>query len=437
MPGLAFVKLRYSFDTKQIRGKPAIRRTDDSGEIVEYAAEVPSSEKRQNEKIEIDYNNWKDHLWNAGCRTYRDRRWSAYRSRMSKNALEKRFSKEEAAKIPMLSRRQTKSSEPDASQQDPISTADVWEVWDKERKQRFFFIKGHTRVLDSQSMDDDVWGLPGFFPGGRPMMANLTTSKHIPRPDFVLAQDVYEEINAVSTRITHLQQTIAAKGVYDKAAGESVGRLLQEGSDNQLFPVENWQKFAQTGGLEGVIDLLRLDEMIAALDKLRDYRQELIQLLFQLTGWSDIMRGQQTENGTPGEAQLKTKFASVLLQALQDEFARFVTDNLRIKAWMIAKYFEPETIIQQSNAMYMGEPPEQVYQAVQFIKQNIFHYRLTVKAEDLAMDDFAEKKQESMEVLQSVTSVVQAMAPPPLRRQNKRSSSRPSSRSRLSRRTHA
>jgi hypothetical protein len=45
---------------------------------------------------------------------------------------------------------------------------------------------------------EDPLGLQGFWPFPRPMVANLTTRKFIPKPDYKLAQDLYREINELT-----------------------------------------------------------------------------------------------------------------------------------------------------------------------------------------------------------------------------------------------
>ena len=75
---------------------------------------------------------------------------------------------------------------------------------------------------------------------------------------------------------------------------------------------------------------------------------ELMNLLFQVTGMSDIMRGQSTAGATATEQALKAKFASTRVQEFQNEFARFASDTQRIKAEIISKHFDPQTIAERS-----------------------------------------------------------------------------------------
>jgi hypothetical protein len=146
------------------------------------------------------------------------------------------------------------------------------------------------------------------------------------------------------------------------------------------------------------------------MNTLRDLRREDMDLIYQVTGQSDLIRGQQTANGTPGEAQVKARFASVRMQAMQEEIARFASDGQKIRAEIIAKHFSPETIVQHSNIM--ATPDAQHAQAaVQLIQSRYADYRVEVKPEAINLTDFAALKEERFEVLGGISSYFQAMQP--------------------------
>ena len=241
------------------------------------------------------------------------------------------------------------------------------------------------------------------------MIANPTTAKLIPTPDYYLAQDIYDEIDTVSTRITLLEQCISVRGLYDRN-NEGIKRLIGEAALNELIGVDAWAAFAEKGGIKGAIDWLPLEMIVAALDKLREYRTELIGLLYQITGMSDIMRGQAANQSTATEQAIKARFASVRVQSMQDEFARFCSDTQKIKAEIIAKHFQPETIIERSNVL--RTPDAQMAQgAVQLIKSPERNFRVTVNPDSISLQDYAALKQERFEWLQAVSQFFQIAQP--------------------------
>lgn len=401
LTGLGVVRLRYVADFEQGEEEPAI--LDDDG-TTEKAPAVPPTDQKTREDVETDYVFWKDCLWSP-ARTFHDLRWFAFRAQMSKPKLIERFGEDKAKNVPMNTKRAGKGND-GGMERDPRARADVWEVWDKERRKVCWFVEGMGETLDEQ---DDPLGLDGFWPFAKPMFSNATTTALMPRPDFVFAQDLYDEIDAVSTRITMLERAIRVAGAYDKT-NTALKRLVSETGQNELVPVENWSALAEKGGFKGVIDWLPLDQFAAALDKLRDYRQELKSLLYEVTGYADIMRGETDAAETLGAQQIKSKFASVRVQAKQNEFARFASDTQRLKAEIIAKHFDPQTIVERSNIQF-GFDQQYIIPAVQLIKSAHYAYRIEVKPEAVAMADFASMQNEATQIVQAISTFLTAAGP--------------------------
>jgi hypothetical protein len=404
LPGLGVVRCRYEaeFEDKEI---PAITHPVTGQELApKYTKTV-----KKYECVDTDYVNWRDFRWSP-CRTWEEVRWVAFRNPMTQDQLKKRFP-EHYKLVPMTANRdhsKASTAVMEDEKNQPWQRAEVWEIWSKEEKKIYWWVEGYDRILDEKK---DTLGLEGFWPIPRPMFANLTTAKLIPTPDFTLAQDLYDEVDNVSSRITNLERAIAARGVYDKNSDE-IKRVLSEAIQNELIPTDNFAMFKEKGGLAAVIDWLPLEMFVNALDKLREYRTELMALLFQVTGMSDIMRGQSTAGATATEQALKAKFASTRVQEFQNEFARFASDAQSIKAEIISKHYDPETIVKQSNVQYMmGADQNSAMQAVQLIKSDFYQYRIEVKPESVAMADMASVKQERAEFLLAVAQFLQSSAP--------------------------
>lgn len=396
LPGLAMARLRYvpTFETV-----PAVPAIVDPLTGRELAPEVPETERKTDEAVEVDYVHWKDFLWGP-ARVWHEVSWVAFRVKMTKDALEERFG--DVAKLVPLT---TVRGDEERSAT-PWSRVDVWEIWHKETRQVFWYVEGFHQTLDIQA---DPLELERFFPCPKPWLALTTTSGMVPRPDFVLARDLYNEIDDLSARIRLLQDAVKAAGAYDKT-NEGLKRLLSA-RGNELIPVDNWAMFAQTGGIKGAIDWMPLDQIVSAMLSLRDLRRENIEALHQIEGTADIMRGQATTPGaTATEQRIKAGFGSVRLRKLQDEFACYASDIQKIKFEIMCKHFDPETFLRQSNAQYMFDAAS-AGRAVQLLKSQAATFRVEVKPESINLQDFAALKNERMEVLTGITGFIQAMAP--------------------------
>lgn len=400
-PALGNVFLRFEAKFEDQAETPAIMRNGAQAAppVAAQQVKVPGSEK-----VHVDYKHWKDQLWSP-CKTFDQLRWWAFGNDMSETDFVKRFGEEKRASFTANKKRN--EGQKDDDYKDPLARCYVWEIWSKERHTVDWFIEGADETLDHK---DDPLGLEGFWPFPRPMMANLTTSHLIPTTDWHLAKDLYESIDELETRCDMLQSAIRVVGVYNKA-NHGVQRMLSpKRRNNELIPIDDWAVFAESGGVKGQIDWLPLEMVVAALAELREVENEKIAKVYQVTGMSDIMRGQAAQQATATEQAIKARFASVRVQSLQDEFARFCSDTQRIKAEIISKMFDPQTIIDRSNIM--RTPDAQLApQAAQLIKDRFYEYRISVNPDSVALQDYAALKSERTEFAQSISTYFQGMIP--------------------------
>lgn len=414
--GLGNARERYIADIQTVPEEPAIMIGG-----MEAAPAVPEHEEKVDEDCVTDYLHWKDQLWSAGSRTENEKRWVAFRAALTQKQIVARFADsltricsregapadgEQLAKSVPLNHKKDKARS-DVRAQDPWPKADVWEVWHKEYRCVVWYVDGFPYILDHQ---DDPLGLEGFFPCPRPMAANLTTSTTIPRPDFMLARDQYNLLDRITARITLLIDALRVAGCYNKTAGD-LQRLVKETGQNQLIPVDNWAMFAEKGGIKGQIDFFPIDMIASVLQQLTAMQENTLASLYQITGFSDILRGEALESGvTATEQRAKTRFASVRMRALQDEFARFATDLMKIKAEIICKHYEPKTIIERSNIMLTPDA-QYAEKAVELLKSDHSQWRVEVKPESVNLTDFAALKQQKTEYMSALSAFITSALP--------------------------
>ena len=390
-PGLGQARVRYDVETEETEDENGVK----SEELIE-------------EECHIEYVHWKDFLWGYG-RIWADVPWVAYRSYMRRSEAKKRFGEEVYKTLEYVKRdpygSDAKKTISESNMQSTWQTAEVWEIWDKESYNVYWYSPGAPKILDEQ---EDPYELSTFFPSPPPMAANCTTDLFMPKSDFAIAQDLYNEIDILQTRIHLITRALRLVGVYDKNQ-EEIGRMLKEGTDNDLIPVEKWAVLSEKGGLENVIEWFPLDQVAEALVKLREMRDEAIQLLYQVTGMSDILRGGSTHpREAKGTQELKAKFASVRVQKLQDEFARFASDLMTIKAEIISRHFDPETILEKSNIQRTPDA-ESASEALQLVKSpEEVPWRIEIKPESIAMVDYAQLQNERTQYITALSTYLQS-----------------------------
>jgi hypothetical protein len=385
LPGMGVARVRYDFKTEN---KP----DPQTGQMVEELTE---------ESVPVEYVHWRDFLYGF-CRTWSECPWVGFKVHLDEDAMTERFGGKVAKAATYKQMKHTENA--DSDEKDPKQTAEVWEIWCKDSDHVYWFQDSQSKLLDKM---EDPLQLDSFFPCPPPMIANPTTSLFIPKADFLISQDLYNEIDALQTRISMITKSVKVIGVYD-GKEDAIKRMMTEGVENDLIPVDNWAMFGEKGGMKGSVDWFPVDMIVGTLGQLKELRDETIQLLYQVTGLSDIMRGASSGVRESATAQsLKAKFASIRIQALQDEFARFAGDIQTLKAEVMSKHFELKTIIQQSNILNSPNA-EEAMEAVKLLKSPDYKWRVEIRPESIAMVDYAQLKSERTEYLTALSTYIQS-----------------------------
>ena len=399
--GLGQMWLRYEVKTEPY----VIPAQVDPMTGVEIAPEQ-EAERIVDEDAPVDYIYWEDFFWSP-ARTWAEVRWVARRVYMTKDQLEARFGPEIAKIVPLGSQGKKADVNDQAPKHDPWSKAEVFEVWCKENKKVYWYARGAEVILD---VKDDPLGLDGFFPCPKPLAANVTSSNFMPRADYIFAQDQFNELDEINTRITWLTRAAKVVGVYDKSA-DGVQRMFQQGAENQLIPVDNWALFAEKGGIKGQVDWAPIDMVVNCIERLRGYRQDKVMQIYEVLGVSDVMRGSSKASETATAQQIKAQFGSTRIQLSQFYIADWISQALRIKAEIICKHWQPETILKRSNIERTPDAA-MAMQAIALLKdERMAQYRVTVEADSMAALDWAAERDAAVQFMQGLGAFISQVAP--------------------------
>lgn len=402
LPGRGTVWVR--FDTKSVETiesaemEAAEEKEEYEGEKEEFVEKEPLVEMYDGEveiNVEttpVDYVYWEDFRCSP-ARSWDEVNWVARRVYMTRAEIEDRFGEDVAKAVPLthepIGFDEMKNQGASQSDMDSLKKAQIWEIWCKSSESVYWVAEGFDRMLDYKK---DPYGLDGFWPCPKPLYATQTTDTLVPVPDYVLYQDQAQEIDDLTKRIGLLVEAVKVVGVYD-ASQPSIQRMLTEGVDNQLIPVDTWAAFSEKGGIKGTVDFMPLDQVIQALNQCYAAREQAKQVVYDVTGLSDIIRGSSMASETATAQQIKGQYASMRLKSMQHGVSVFVSEVLRIKAQLMADLYSPESLINMSGIM--GTPDAQyAEQAIQLLKtEPLRNFRIEVAADSLAeMDEMAEKQ---------------------------------------------
>lgn len=381
LPGRGTAWVR--FETKEVQEPEVIEEP-----VEDLMGEQPDMSY---ECTPTDYVFWKDFRCSP-ARTWDEVTWVARRIYMNRGDGVARFG-EDFKEVPLahepIGLDDLSKAGASQAEQESLKKAIVWEIWSKGDKRVYWVAEGHNKLLDSK---EDPYGLDNFWPCPKPLFATQTTDTLVPVPDYALYQDQAEEIDMLTQRIGLLTEALKVVGVYD-ASQPAIARMLNEGVNNTLIGVDSWAAFGEKGGLKGIVDFLPLEQVVNALTHCYTAREQAKQVVYEVTGLSDIIRGASMASETATAQQIKSQYASLRLKRMQTEVAQFCSELLRIKAQLMCDLYSPESLKQMSGIMGTDDAAY-ADEAIALIKQEPARsFRIEVAADSLVeMDEIGEKQ---------------------------------------------
>lgn len=363
LPGRGLSRIRYIPTLKEV-GNPATESEEKAhkDEAFEGAAEEVEYQQALCEHVQ-----WDDYLQGPG-KEWVEVTWTAYRCRLTKDDIEDKFGKEVADKI-TLNDTEDSDLKQDSNKdiQHVFKRAEFWEIWDKDGGKVFFWNESHRNGLIYPLGDDGkpTKGEPplrmkGFFPTPCPLRMVEDTGTQVPTPLYQLYEEQAKELDRISARINKIVNALKIRGIYDSTLGEI--QKLMDGADNTLIPVEQARAWMTNGGLDKAIWWMPTQQAAMVLKELYAARDLAKQVIYEITGISDIIRGVTNPNETLGAQKLKANSASLRLQRMQREVQRYTRDLIRMLAEVIGENFTPQTLAQMTGLQFPTAQQKQTAQ---------------------------------------------------------------------------
>lgn len=313
------------------------------GQLVE---EVPNAKQEAEaeyvegfaEYVCYDHVNRKDFL-HEPVRTWQEVGWVARRSWLTREQGMKRFA-DRWKEIEYV-----ETGNDTAEEYKVEKKAEVWELWHKGKNTVVWLHPKSKTLLDRK----DPWlDLEGFFPCPKPAYGVCEPESLIPVPDYLFYRDQLEEVNALTARISTLTDALRLKGFYS-AGGEDIGTALEKAFQSQddnavMIPVPTVAALGQ--GMKDAVLWMPLVDVANTITALVTLRKQLIEDIYQISGISDIMRGDTAASETATAQNIKAQFGSVRVRSRQEEMIRIADDAMKIAGEVISENFQPQTIMQ-------------------------------------------------------------------------------------------
>ena len=407
---------------------------DDGDEPTESAPDDLAAER-----VCFEHVQWDDFRCEP-CRNWKDVTWVAFRLFLTKQELVDRFGEAgESVPCDHTSRESVTGTpnSPNNSDRDEENRGKVWEIWDRTTR-RVTFLAPEVDGGDGKGMilseEDDPLSLTWFFPVPQPLYTTEDPSSLIPVPDYEIYSVLAGDLERTTKRIIHLTKAIKVAGIYDASLPE-LQNLYGDG-DARLEPSQNVMALIERGGLEKAIWFAPIEPIINALRDLYQHREVIKQAIYEITGVSDIMRGQTMASETATAQQIKGQWGSLRLQRRQRDVQRFARDMLRLSVEVMAERFSPETLTMMTGLQYPTNdqrmlaqqvqaqggqlPPEMVEilsrptwdDLLQVMRNDlILSYRIDIETDSTIAPDAAAEQQAMAELMAGVSNFVATIGP--------------------------
>jgi hypothetical protein len=145
-----------------------------------------------------------------------------------------------------------------------------------------------------------------------------------------------------------------------------------DSGDNEFIAAEDLSRLIENGGLEKSIWMLPIEKLIVVYQVLGQQRAELIQQIYEITGISDIIRGQTNPNETLGAQQMKANFGSLRIDRQRKSLEKYARDLVRIMVELISEKFSRETLSLMSGLSFPTKDQQmQAQMAIQMMQQQL------------------------------------------------------------------
>lgn len=332
--------------------------------VVRFRYEFSGEQRIESEGISAEIVAWQ-RFRHAYAKQWKDVSWVAFQHFMTREQLRENFG-DIANRLPLnVSSAEADHNEDEDSWQGGENDegqkylGQVWEIWDKNSRKVYFI----SPDLPEQMLRvaDDPLNLSGFFPIATPLMFFPKISSLEPVPLYAAYEGQAKELNRITLRIARIIEALKVRGFYDSTVG-GLDRVL-EADDNELIAAENVVAMQQGQTLDRSIWLMPLNELVLVLQQLYTQRDQIKQIIYEITGISDIIRGSSSAYETATAQNYKNQWGALRLRRLQKQVSMFVRECLRVMG-EIATRMQPETLIKMTGLPFPRQAEQQQAQMI-------------------------------------------------------------------------
>lgn len=385
LSGRGVLRIRFDADEVEPETQPDVFDTDEAG------GDYEESPALANERVNFEAVGWRNFRMGPATR-WENVPWVAFRHCLPWEQVDGMQDETIKAKLATGADKLRPEIEADADTY-------IWEIWCRETGRVYMIVEASAELL---SAIDDPMGLSGFFPVVRPVQPISVTDSLCPVVPFSIYKKLADELETITRRISAITAGLKVRGLFVGSVAD-IDQLAQA-DDNTLVPVANVEGFAATGGLEKAIAWWPVEKAITVLRELYGAREQCKSMIYEVTGISDIVRGQGNANETATAQEIKSQWGSLRIRKLQKQIEGCAREIFILCAEVITSKFSPQTLQRMSGIEITPE-------IASMLGQPLDSYRIDVESDSTVRADLSRRKGEMGEFLNGTAQFFSTMAP--------------------------
>lgn len=294
--------------------------------------------------------------------------------------------------------------------------------WFAENSEDFFQPK-EMSYLNTNDLEEvkeekvdhsDLYGLSNFFPCTEPLIINNPTDEFWPTPEFFQVNDLIEDIHSIVSRMSLLTKAIRVRFFFDSSIPQ-LKQLVGETGEGGGLGIPNLEAALMNakGKLSNLVAYFPVDEMIQGLNNMYAAFEQRLNMFYQVTGLSDLLRGQTTDGDkTFGERQLEGKFALNRIEPRQRKVQEWIKNNYQLLMEMALKMFSDKSLDEYITPQTLDEEDKQRYEAaLELLRANKrSRFRVDFETDSTIAINQQWKKQQAIELANTLTKAMESVA---------------------------
>jgi hypothetical protein len=294
---------------------------------------------------------------------------------------------------------------------DGPDTAELEPVQPKKRKGK----KSVEDVLEEPLDHSDLYGLEGFFPLVEPLLFNASTTHYWPTPEFFQVQDILDDIHGIVGRMFLLTKAIRIRFFFDSSVTQLKSLISETGEGGGLgIPDLERSLMNNKGSLSNLVAYFPVDEMVQGLNNIYKAFEQRLDMFYQVTGLSDLIRGQTNPDSdkTFGERQMEGKFALNRIEPLQRLLQEWIKNNYQLGMELALKMFSDETIDEYVTPQTLDEEDRYRYiESLELLKNNRRRrFRVDFETDSTIAVNEQWKRKQAIETANTITKMMEGIA---------------------------